>query len=292
MKSPKIILVLFVLSVLSCRESTNNTELLDDIKSLTKNKKLNIGLSVKDDNGNEILSINGNKKFKLYSVGKYFSAVYLFHLIDRGILSLDQNITFSKEDLNPDLYSPLQDSIPDGGNITLKQAINYSVKRSDNNVFDKLTKVSGGFAGLNSFICSVSPCNGNFSMKSLYKNPNNTMENNIVTPKYATTILNKVNNGSVISERSNKLLKRFMMHSVTDTRIQGIIKDKTISFHKSGTSGRVNGTITSVNDIGIVSLKNEKTFSIAVFISNSKESDETNDRLIAEITYLVYKKLN
>jgi len=83
-----------------------------------------------------------------------------------------------------------------------------------------------------------------------------------------------------------------MATSTNSKRIQGIIGAKTKSFHRSGTSYRINGVRTVTNDIGIVNLKNGKSFSIAVLISDSREDDATNDYLIAKITDIVYNKLN
>jgi beta-lactamase class A len=294
MKNTQRILVclVFLIFITGCKSSAVKTELKNDISKLIENKKLDIGVSVRDDSGNEIISINNDKKYKLYSVSKYFLGVYLLHLVDEGKLNLEQPVKFSEEELRPKLYSPLRDSIPQGVNLSLKQSLKYLIKDSDNHVFDKLADVSGGLEGLNSFICKLAPCQDNFVIKSLYRDPDGTIGYNVITPSMASYILNKVNNEKVLSDKSFALLKGYMANSANHKRIQGLIADKTRSFHKSGTSDRVNGIRLVTNDIGIVNLKNGKSFSIAVFISNSLEDDETNDYLIAKITDMVYSRLN
>jgi len=281
-----------VIFMIGCKSVSVKKDLNDDINKLIEDKKLDIGVSVRDHSENEIVTINNEKKYQLYSVSKYFLGVYILHLVDEGKLNLDQKVTFSKEELRPNLYSPLRDSIPQGTTLSLKESVKYLIKKSDDNVFDKLADVSGGLGGLNSFICKLEPCKDNFVIKSLYRDPDGTIGYNVITPSMASNILNKVNNKKILSDKTFTLLQEYMATSTNSKRIQGIIGAKTKSFHRSGTSYRINGVRTVTNDIGIVNLKNGKSFSIAVLISDSREDDATNDYLIAKITDIVYNKLN
>jgi hypothetical protein len=55
--------------------------------------------------------------------------------------------------------------------------------------------------------------------------------------------------------------------------------------HKPGTSGADENRLSfAFNDLGIVTLPSGKHFVISVFITNSKESDEVNAAIIAEIS--------
>ena len=59
--------------------------------------------------------------------------------------------------------------------------------------------------------------------------------------------------------------------------------------HKTGTSDtNGKGVTAAVNDIGIVSLPNGKHFAISVFVTNSKENYDTNEKIIADITKLAW----
>lgn len=282
----------FIIFIIGCKSVSVKKDLNNDINKLIEGKKLDIGVSVRDHSGNEIVMVNNEKKYKLYSTSKYFLGVYILHLVDEGKLNLNQKITFSKEELRPNLYSPLRDSIPQGTILSLKESVKYLLKNSDNNVFDKLADVSGGLDGLNSFICKLSPCKDSFVIKSLYRDPDGTIGDNVITPSMASYILNKVNNEKILFDKTFMLLQEYMATSTNSKRIQGIIAGKTKSFHRSGTSDRINGVRAATNDIGIVNLKNGKSFSIAVLISDSEEDDATNDYLIAKITDIVYNKLN
>lgn len=285
---------LLVIFMTSCRSTSVETNLTNDINKLIDGKKMDIGVSVRNNEGNELVKINNDKKYRLYSVSKYFLALYILHLVDQGKMNLNQQIVFSKEDLRPDTYSPLRDSIPQGTTMSLKQSVSFMLKRSDNNIFDKLANhVPGSFGGLNTFIHEIHMGNpGDFSIMYDYTSPLKDFESNRITPGFATKILYQVEKKKILSDESFDLLKNGMEHSVTNTRIQGLIQNKTKSFHKSGTSGRDNGVLRACNDIGIVNLQDGKSFSIAVFISDSHEDNKTNDDVIAKITDLVYSKLN
>ncbi|ROI04068.1 MULTISPECIES: serine hydrolase [unclassified Chryseobacterium] len=295
MKSFKIIYLFFLIFILGCKDIQKKKEIdiTTDINKLIAHKKLDIGISIRNTSGDEIVSVNSKKKYRLYSVSKFFLALYILNQVDKGKLDLNQIITFSKKDLKPDLYSPLRDSIPQGARLSLKKTIKYLVEESDNNVFNKLADISGGLNHLNVFVYNTFRASKNefFEMYD-YSSSKSDFEANSITPNLATEILYQLEKKEILSNNSYRLLKKYMEHSAIDTRIQGIIKNDTKSFHKAGTSDRENGVMFACNDIGIVNLKNGTSFMIGVFISDSKEDDKTNDTLIAQITEIAYKNLD
>ena len=67
-------------------------------------------------------------------------------------------------------------------------------------------------------------------------------------------------------------------------RIKGQLPEGTIVAHKTGSSDtNEEGIIGAANDIGIVTLPNGRHFAISVFVTNSKENDETNEKIISDI---------
>ena len=66
----------------------------------------------------------------------------------------------------------------------------------------------------------------------------------------------------------------------------------TIAAHKSGLSGRNEaGVMIADNDIAIVQLPDGRYYSLAVFVSDSREDDETNVGIITDISKVVYDYL-
>jgi len=68
-------------------------------------------------------------------------------------------------------------------------------------------------------------------------------------------------------------------------RLKGQLPEGTVVAHKTGYSGahKTTGVYAAVNDIGIVSLPNGKYFYISVFVTDSKEDFDTNEKIIADI---------
>lgn len=72
-------------------------------------------------------------------------------------------------------------------------------------------------------------------------------------------------------------------------RIIGELPDGTIVAHKTGTSGlNEKGIAAATNDVGIVTLPNEKHFAIVVFISDSSDNENMRDKIIADIAKVIW----
>ena len=68
-------------------------------------------------------------------------------------------------------------------------------------------------------------------------------------------------------------------------RLRGQLPQGTVVAHKTGWSGRhkETGITAAVNNVGIVFLPNGKYFTISVFVTDSKEDFETNEKIVADI---------
>ena len=68
-------------------------------------------------------------------------------------------------------------------------------------------------------------------------------------------------------------------------RLKGQLPENTIVAHKTGSSGvNKEGLTAAVNDIGIVFLPNGQHYFISVFVTNSKENSDVNEKIIADIS--------
>jgi beta-lactamase class A/beta-lactamase class A VEB len=72
-------------------------------------------------------------------------------------------------------------------------------------------------------------------------------------------------------------------------RLKGELPENIIVAHKTGTSGENElGKIAAVNDIGIIFLPNGNYYFISIFVSDSMHSYEENEKIISEISKVVY----
>src|SRR5437763_4018 len=141
---------LFTLSVLlglfiafpAVAQTTDSLRL--EIQKIVSTKNAFVGVAIAGDNGEETLSINGDRHFPLQSVFKFHIAVAVLSQIDKGKLSLDQKIKIKKKELLSDLYSPIRDKYPVGVTLTIGEILEYTVSQSDNVGCDVLLRLIGG----------------------------------------------------------------------------------------------------------------------------------------------------
>jgi len=260
------------------------------LNEIISTKNATFGIGIYDFENQETLFINEDKQFVMLSVVKFPQALAILNQVDEGILDYDMNIHFEKSDLRPNTYSPLRDERPEGNfDISLSEALSYTISKSDNNVCDKLFKLLGSTKVAEDYIHHLGL--KGISIGTDYADmEKNTMYANQSSPKDMLELLRRFYDHELLSEESSNLLWRKMVETSTGPdRIKGLLPEGTIAGHKTGTSGTdENGVTAAFNDIGIINLPDGGSFAIVVFISNSKEDSDTNARSIAEISKATY----
>jgi beta-lactamase class A len=125
-------------------QATAQTTLLQKIEQIVASKNAVVGVSISDNRGKEVLSINGKKHFPFQSVFKFHIALAVLSEVDKGKFSLDQKIEITKKEVTTDLYSPIKDKYPEGATLTLAEILQYTVSASDNVGCDILLRLIGG----------------------------------------------------------------------------------------------------------------------------------------------------
>ncbi len=129
----------------------------------------------------------------------------------------------------------------------------------------------------------------NFNEEDMHKDWD-AQFSNWTTPKAATDLLILFYTKKVLSDSTYKFLLKTMVETTTGkNKIKGQLPEGAIVAHKTGSSGTNDEGITAAsNDIGIVTLPNGNHFAISVFVSNSKENEETNEKIISDISKLAW----
>jgi beta-lactamase class A len=266
--------------------------LKNNIEQILKTKDALIGISIRDIENGETLNINSDKHFPMQSVFKFHIALAVLDKVDKGELNIEQKIFISKNELLPNTWSPIREKYPDGNvKLTLAEIIKYTVSMSDNNGCDILLRVIGGPKEVEKYIHSLGIDDIAISANEDEMHRDwNVQFLNWTTPKAATDLLVLFYTKKVLSDSSyNFLLKTMIETSTGSRRIKGQLPEGTIVAHKTGSSGKNNKRITAAaNDIGIVTLPNGNHFAISVFITNSSESGETNEKIISDIAKLAW----
>ncbi len=280
----------------SCQTLNNSTESLrNKIEQIVSDKKAVVGVSIIGNNGNDTISLYGDRRFPMQSVFKFHIALAVLSEVDKGKFSLDQTIEISKDDMLPeDFWSPLRDENPNGGSFTVEKLIQYSVSHSDNTACDVLIRLIGTPKTVEEYFRknNIQDIQITFNEEEMQAKWDNMFEN-WTTPKAASETLRMFyeNKDNLLSKSSYDFFWKTNKETTTGkNRIKGQLPEGTIVAHKTGWSGtnKETGITAAVNNIGIVFLPNGEYFIISVFVSESKESFDTNEKIIADIAKATY----
>lgn len=277
--------------------SLAQTSLLEQkINSILKNKKATVGVSVLGFENGFKYDKNGDKKLPMQSVFKFHIAAAVLNAVDQGKLSLDQKIKLDQSNLLENTWSPLRDQYAGkNAEVPLSEVIEYTVAKSDNNGCDILLRLLGGTQVVQKFMDSkgVKGFQIKYNEEDMHKDWNVQYEN-YSTTKSAADVLKKLYDGKLLSKKSTDYLMKVMLSTSTglNKMVEQLPKNTPVA-RKTGASGKNNAGLTGAeNEIGIVTLPNGKHYALAVFVSNSMETDAVNCRMISDISKEVWEYFN
>ncbi|MGG5208044.1 CGA/CIA family class A beta-lactamase [Chryseobacterium sp. MIQD13] len=267
------------------------------INSITKGKKATVGVSVLGFENNFKFSKNGDQKLPMLSIFKFHIACAALDLVDKGKLSLDQKIFIKKADLMEKTWSPFREKYPNGNiEITLNEVIDYTVALSDNNLCDILLKLIGGTKTVQQFMNSkgIKDFQIKYNEQDMHTKDWKTLYENYSTTNSAVQVLKKFYDEKMLSKKSTDYLMQIMLGTKTGTNkiIEQLPKSAPVA-HKTGSSGKIDSGLTiAENDMGIITLPNGKHYAIAVFVSNSMETEAINCKMVSDISKAVWDDFN
>jgi len=283
--------IFILLTILTSAQILAQTEFRKQLQEIIASKNASIGVSIKNIEDKDTLSINGNLKAPLMSVFKFHIGLTVLNLVDNGKLSLSQKIFIKKEDLHEDTWSPIRDEYPNGNMyLTLDQLLRYTVSHSDNNGCDILLELIGGTEavqkfinkqGIKDFVIKV-----NEQEMTTWKN----LYINTTTPLATTELLEKFYTGKVLKENSTKYLYTLMAECSRGlTWMKAGLPEGTELAHRTGISGTNDNNLrVAMNDVGIVKLPNGKHLIISIYLKNITETKENTEKIISDITKLTW----
>ena len=263
-----------------------------EILQITKGKNATVSVSVLDFENNKSVHIKGNKKLPLLSVFKFHIGLAVLNEVDQGKLNLDQKILIKKSDLLENTWSPIRERFPEGDiEMPLGLLIKYTVAESDNNGCDILLRLIGGTETVQKFINSKGV--RNFTIKVNEEQMHQGFEFmylNTTTANSANQLLKDFRDKKIVSKTSTDFLMTTMLETSTGkNKIVAQLPESVPVAHKTGSSGKNEKGLTAAeNDIGIVTLPGGKSYALSIFVSDSMESAETNTKMIADISKIVF----
>ncbi|KFF19259.1 class A beta-lactamase, subclass A2 [Chryseobacterium sp. JM1] len=265
----------------------NIDDLSKELKQIISTKNATVGISIKNIEDKDTLSINGHLDAPMMSVFKFHIALATLNLVDKGKISLAQKVFIKKEDLQQDTWSPIKDEYPNGNMyLTIDQLLRYTVSHSDNNGCDILLKLIGGpetvqkfinRQGIKDFVIKV-----NEEEMRIWKN----LYINTTTPLATTDLLEKFYKGKVLKKATTQYLYQIMVETSRGlTWMKAGLPEGTELAHRTGISStNENNLRVAMNDVGIVKLPNGKHFIISIYLKNITEKREDTEKIIADLT--------
>lgn len=267
-------------------------------------------------NPEHVIRIGDHRRYPLMSVMKMHQALCVTDSLARAGLPLDTGIDVTEEDLKPDTYSPLRDSLMAVGrpagtnksgsktfNVTVRTLLRYTLQQSDNNACDILFRHFGGPPATDRYIRSLGI--GGFSIKMTEEQMHSNLSlcnANWSTPSSAAGLLwSMISAGSAGCNDGildGNIYLDFILQTMTDCttgrdRLAAPLHGtNAVIGHKTGTGDTDSrGRIIGLNDAGFIILPDGRFYTIAVFVRNSKESMTDTARLIADISDAVYRHM-
>lgn len=287
----KLIIICTIYSFVTNAQSNIREQLQNYIKPY----KAEVGIGIKIAETNDTIFINNSIHFPMMSVYKFHLALYILNEIDKGHLELNQKVVFQSSDLFSS-SGPLVEKYPNKkGEVIIKDLLNYVISYSDNNSCDLLFKLINGPKNVEYFLYSLREFEVSIKWTEKQKHKKRSrIYDNWTTPRAMVKLLDDLQNRVILEEESRSLIMRFMIENYTGgMRLKSKLPSLATVAHKTGTSDiNKKGVFEAINDVGIIDLNNGSHLIISVFVKDSKETFETNEKIIADIAKIAYDYYN
>ncbi|MFN3725282.1 MAG: class A beta-lactamase [Allosphingosinicella sp.] len=283
-------------------ERMARSALEERIQELGRNFPGEVGIAVRDIETGYVAAWNGNRLFPQQSVSKFWVSLTALDAVDRGRLSLDRQVTVTRDDLT--LFSqPIAQQVgADGFRTTIRDLMTRAITRSDNTANDVLLWQAGGPEAVRAFISRAGIENVRFGPgerllqsqiagvrwnqalsrgRAFYSArdavPASTrrrlFENYIedpidgASPLGLTQGLAMLQRGELLSPASTRhMISTLRATRTGPNRLAGGLEAGWTIGHKTGTGQVLNGTQAGYNDIGIITSPDGRHYALAVMI--------------------------
>lgn len=272
--------IIIVSTFLAC---TQTSPFVNEIK----HKKADIGIAIADD---MTYWENSSRIYPLMSVFKLHIAAAIMDKVNKGELNLEQNIKISAEELNINTWTPMLKKYPQTGfNIKLRDLLYYMLAESDNNACDILIEKAGGIAAVQEYVQRIGLKNTTIKVtEGQMQKDKMSQYQNTATLEDLILLLKKINNNELFVPILHKELIDIMFQTNTgEDKIKKYLPQTVCVAHKTGSSSRLKNKKIADNDIAIIKDGN-KIYYLAVLITDSYETDDTNAEIIAKISKAAY----
>jgi beta-lactamase class A len=267
-----------------------------------------VGVAVTDVTDRWTAQVAGEDVFPQQSVSKLWVALSVMQAIDHGGMSLDQQVVLTPDDRSV-FYQPLASRIrgPGGFSTTVYDLLRRQLTESDNAANDKLVRELGGGGAITRTLTAkgleglgVGETERDLQTRTagltwrpeygqtwIFKQARERLPDEVrdaalndylahpadgAKPAAITETLAALRRGELLSPSSTQLMIDLMAQCRTGTsRLRaGLPRDWTIA-HKTGTGPDWRGASVGINDVGLVTAPDGRSYAVAVMMRETKK---------------------
>ena len=294
MKSRLFLLLALVLTAAAPTSAEGN--LKTQLQKIIAGADARVGVAVIADG--DTLTVNGSPDYPLMSVMKLHQAVAVARILEERGLPLTTTVHIYVQDLKAGTWSPLRDARPGGGfDMSVAELLRYTLQQSDNNACDILFDRFAAPEYVDSIIRSMGFRDFRIAATEdeMHRDLKKCREN-VSSPLSAAELMDRLASGTLpLGKEYADFIRSTLLECRTGLNRLPLPLEGSGALigHKTGTSDReADGRWTGINDVGFVLLPDGRSYTLAVFISDSALGMEENEKLIADISGAVYSELS
>lgn len=294
MKNRLFLLLALVLTAAAPASAEGN--LKTQLQKIIAGADARVGVAVIADG--DTLTVNGSPDYPLMSVTKLHQAVAVARILEERGLPLTTTVHIYVQDLKAGTWSPLRDARPGGGfDMSVAELLRYTLQQSDNNACDILFDRFAAPEHVDSIIRSMGFRDFRIAATEdeMHRDLKKCREN-VSSPLSAADLMDRLASGTLpLGKEYADFIRSTLLECRTGLNRLPLPLEGSGALigHKTGTSDReADGRWTGINDVGFVLLPDGRSYTLAVFISDSALGMEENEKLIADISGAVYSELS
>jgi beta-lactamase class A len=266
----------------------------------------------------------GDETFPQQSVSKLWVALAVMQAVDQGRLSLDQTVVMGPEDRSV-FYQPLASRIRASRplQITVADLLRHALIESDNAANDRLIREVGG-AGVVTQTIADKHLHGlavggterdvqtktaglewkpEYGMTWIFKQARAALPDDVrdqalttyltnppdgATPDGIVTALAALKRGELLSRASTDFMLELMGEARTgQMRLRAAVAPGWTLAHKTGTGPDWRGASVGINDVGLLTAPDGRTFAVAVMVRQTRQGPSARHRLMQNVARAV-----
>lgn len=285
------------LSSATAKQAGGLDELREELQQIADSANGKVGIALIDAEGDTI-TVNNDDRYPMMSVFKLHESLAVAHELDKRGVPLDTIISFTREEMNPDTWSPmLKDYKGERIALPVSELLRYIIQESDNNasnlLFDRIvsTEETDRFIRQSTGIEDFEIKHTEAEMQI----DHSLAEGNHSSPMACARLIKKVFTDSLVSPEKQRAIQGMLLGCQTGTDrlyvpLKGVEGVKLA--HKTGSGYRdAAGRLKAHNDVGWIILPDGRSYALAVLVKDFDGPDSAASALIARVSATVYHHL-